>query len=558
MANRLAWMGGLLVVAGVAAALPARAEDDDVLVVPVDPEGSGVVESAALAGDVRSALVRRGVGVLAHPESRLEHLAPSVPVADPDLREVGNLVRAMWFSRDAKKPTEIADLALRLYPLLRELRTADFGAEYVASVGRSRTVTTRLADAYVGACLVDGVEALSLLGRLGEGGALIEMCADHPWMMDVLPPALRPVYEPLLHAAELRVKTVPSGLLVRVAGSKMAETRDGVWAVRVRDGGRFPVEVSCPQLRERRRVHWVDVAPGARTLTVEVDCELDAATHADANGLWLSSSVYALADHARALGRLVSAGRVVTVERDIGRFRLQLRGLGGSDKERAVTLPIGYSSRQLERAVDGLFTVAQAQSAAPEAAPAAPPRAVVAASSAMLWQVWSGAALLVVGAGLDVAAWSVERHRARRGESLAQSLEQSEEARQRWWELRVPMYGLASSAAVGGSAGAMLLAVGLSENALPLWSTWASAGVGAGLAAWGVVDVSRGARCNDVDARACASNASVRDRGGLAIATAVPFLTLAVTKWLRRATRSDAAAVTVGAAPQRVIVSGRW
>jgi hypothetical protein len=556
MAKRLTWMG-LLVAVGVAGgATPVRAEEDDVLVVPLAPEGSAA-ESAAVAEDVRNALVRRGVGVLARPEARLDDIAPSMP-GEPDLREVGGLARAMWTARDAEKPADVVELALRMQPLLEPLRTSDYRAMY-QGMARRKPFEDPLSYMFVGAC-IDGVEALQVLGRLGEGAALLAMCADHPWLMGGLPAEVRPVFDPLLHAAELHVKTVPEGLPVRVAGNHSSEVRE-VWPVRVRDGGRFPVTVSCPQPRERRRVHWVDVVPGARALSVEVDCDLDAAVHTDGHGLWLSSSAYVANEHVRALGRLVGAGRVLTVERGSGRFALQFRAVGSKGRGAAVTLPAAYSSRELERALDGLLAERPAAEALATAAPTSAPAVPPPPSSARPWTVWSGAALLVAGAGLDVAAWSVARHRADRADSLARALAPSEGSRQRWWGLRGPMYSLGGAAAAVGAGGAALIATGLPGDALPWWTAATAGAAGGVLAVWGAVEVARGERCDALDVRNCALAASVRDRGGVLLATAAPFLALPLAKWVRL-TRAggteDKAEVAVSVAPQGVTVWGRW
>jgi len=552
MAKRLTWMG--LLLAGVAAAGQARAEDDDVLVVPLEPDGD-VAPSSAAAEDVRGALVRRGVGVLARPETRLEQVAPVQSAAKLPV-EIGTLARAAWAARNRARPAEVADLALQLRPYLPALRSAPLDGEIRGECGKSCTWVITAQDALVGAC-IDGAEALQVTGRLGEGHDLIEACAELPWLHRSLSDQLKPVYGALSRSAELRVTTVPAGLPVRVAGEKPAVQE--VWPLRVRDGGRFPVTAECPQ--GPRRVHWVDVAAGERELAVTIDCDLDAATHVDAHGLWLSSSGYAAVAHARALGRMVAAGQVLTVERNSGRFRLQLRSVARDGSGASVALPIGYSTRQLERAVDGLFT-AQAQAAAPVATPAALAAPVAAPpSSARPWAVWSGAALLVVGAGIDVAAWSVERHRSDRSDSLAGQPRLVPASQDRWLSLRAPMLGLGVSAAAVGSAGAALLVAGLPDEATPWWVAGASAALGAGLGAWGAVELAQCGLCSGDDVRNCALSESTRDRGALLLATAAPWLAVPVTKLARLtlgAGARDKAGVTVGVAPQSVMVSGRW
>jgi hypothetical protein len=548
MAKRLTWMG--LLLAGVAAAGQARAEDEDVLVVPLEPDGD-VAPSAAAAEDVRGALVRRGVGVLARPETRLEQVAPVQSTAKLSV-EIGTLARAAWAARSRARPAEVADLALQLRPYLPALRSAPLDGEIRGECGKSCTWVITAQDALVGVC-IDGAEALQVTGRLGEGHDIIEACAELPWLHRSLSDPLKPVYGALSRSAELRVATVPAGLPVRVAGEKPAVQE--VWPLRVRDGGRFPVTAECPQ--GPRRVHWVDVASGARELAVTIDCDLDAATHVDGHGLWLSSSGYAASAHARALGRMVAAGQVLTVERNSGRFRLQLRSVARDGSGASVALPIGYSTRQLERAVDGLFTAKAASAPVATAALSAP--VVTPPSSSTPWAVWSGAALLVAGAGLDVAAWAVERHRSARADTLYGQLALIPSSQDRWISLRPAILRLGGSAAAVGAAGAALLVAGLPDEATPWWAAGTAAAVGAGLGAWGAAELSQGRLCSGEDMRQCAPHEAQRDRGAVLMATAAPFLAVPLTKLVRRAWRGprhETVAVSVAAYGLRV--SGRW
>jgi hypothetical protein len=547
MAKRLTWMGALLVCAATTA---ARAEDDDVLVVPVEPDGD-VAPTAAAADDVRAALVRRGVGVLARPETRLEQVAPVQSVARLPM-EIGTMARALWAARNLSRPAEVADLALRLRPYLDALRAAPLDDEIRGECGKRCSWSTSVRDALVAAC-IDGAEALEVTGRLGEGHDLIAACADLPWLT-ALPTSLKPVYGALRRSAELRVNTAPAGLSVSVAG-EVAVVQE-LRPLQVRDGGRFPVTASCPEAP--RRVHWVEVAAGARELAVTIDCDLDVATHVDAHGLWLSSSAYAAVAHARALGRAVVSGQVLTVDRNSGRFRLQLRSVEPSDGGASVTLPIGYSSRQLERAVDGLFT-AKAASAPVATALGAPVVTPPSSSSATPWAVWSGAALLVAGAGLDVAAWAVERHRSARADALYGQLVLIPSSQDRWISLRPAILRLGGSVAAVGAAGAALLVAGLPDEATPWWAAGTAAAVGAGLGAWGAAELSQGRLCSGEDMRQCAPHEAQRDRGAVLMATAAPFLAVPLTKLVRLAwsgSRHETVAVSVAA--QGLRVSGRW
>ena len=173
--------------------------------------------------------------------------------------------------------------------------------------------------------------------------------------------------------------------------------------------------------------------------------------------------------------------------------------------------------------------------------------------------MWSGAALLVVGAGLDVAAWSVERHRAARADSLYGQLVLIPSSQERWISLRPAILRLGASASVAGAAGAALLVAGLPDEATPWWAAGASAVVGGGLGAWGASEMAQGRLCSGEDMRQCAPHEAQRDRGAVLLATAAPWLAVPLTKLVRRAwsgPRRDTVAVSVVA--QGLMVSGRW
>jgi hypothetical protein len=119
------------------------------------------------------------------------------------------------------------------------------------------------------------------------------------------------------------------------------------------------------------------------------------------------------------------------------------------------------------------------------------------------------------------------------------------------------MIGTAAAGGLSASVGTALLASAGRPNKVPWWLAGAVGAVGGGLAAWGAVDLAKGASCTASDARQCVQDEQRQDRGILLLCSAVPLLTLLVTKGVRGAIHQDSR-VDVALSGTGARLSGSW
>jgi len=295
------------------------------------------------------------------------------------------------------------------------------------------------------------------------------------------------------------------------------------YRVRTLPGTRLALTVECAG---GARV-WMLEAADKPNLTLDVDCDFASAVHVDDGELVLTSTTTEAESHAWQLAKALGA-QVLLVDRVEAEFRLTLVGPDSAD---AVTVPLTASSVDVHQAVTGLLHADEPGAAvlvdslgdaaitlAHEVSP--PPRA-------RPWRRRLAAVLISTGAAGMVASWAVYGRRARLGADLVGDLTaapgSSDQRYRQWLDLRAPMLG-------GGVTGATLSSLGLALLAprLPSWVVATFTGLGAAVAAWGVVDISRGGVCDAAGLPGCTDQAQRRDRGALLLLSGLPWIVMPI------------------------------
>jgi tetratricopeptide (TPR) repeat protein len=159
----------------------------------------------------------------------------------------------------------------------------------------------------------------------------------------------------------------------------------------------------------------------------------------------------------------------------------------------------------------------------------ATPQRESAVSPALLW---SSVALIGVGvAGAAVSWWSYADRRETLESRQALLEPEPSTASDVWGNSRAVMLGV-------GLAGAGLMtagsgALGAGARKLPWWLAATLGGAGAGLAAWGAVDLAKGANCGEHDPLVCGPDQIQRDRGALLLSLSAPLLSVPLSKAIR-------------------------
>jgi len=102
----------------------------------------------------------------------------------------------------------------------------------------------------------------------------------------------------------------------------------------------------------------------------------------------------------------------------------------------------------------------------------------------------------------------------------------------RWRRSRVALHVVGATSVAIGDLALIVARERLAQ--WPRWVHWTIGGVGLGLATYGIVEIVRTSACDNADPRYCANKTYQRDRGGLALYTAIPFLSepLITTAWM--------------------------
>lgn len=169
--------------------------------------------------------------------------------------------------------------------------------------------------------------------------------------------------------------------------------------------------------------------------------------------------------------------------------------------------------------------------------------------------IWAGGILLGVGVASELAGWILFNSRVDKGTVLLRSSD--DDSAGSWEDARAPILGTGAAGGIAASAGTALLASAVPANTVPWWLAGTAGALGAGLLAWGSVDLARGKACDAGDARRCAQDEQRQDRGILLLSSSAPLLTLLVTKGVRDAIHKDAR-VDVALSLTGARVSGSW
>lgn len=282
------------------------------------------------------------------------------------------------------------------------------------------------------------------------------------------------------------------------------------YRVRTLPGTRLALTVECDG---GARVWMLEAADP--DVSLDVDCAFASAVHVDDGEMVLTSTPAEAESHAWKVAKALNA-QVLMVDRVEAEFRLTLVGPTSAD---AVTVPLTASSVDVHQAVTGLLHADEPGAASVrddsdvlvdslEVSP--PPRA-------RPWRRRLAVATLTAGAASMVASWAVYGRRSRLGDDLLVDL--GDARHQQWLDMRAPMLG-------AGVTGATLSSVGLALLAprLPRWLVATFAGLGAALAVWGAVDISRGGACDAAGLPLCVDQAQQRDRGALLLMTGLPWV----------------------------------
>jgi hypothetical protein len=169
--------------------------------------------------------------------------------------------------------------------------------------------------------------------------------------------------------------------------------------------------------------------------------------------------------------------------------------------------------------------------------------------------LWAGGLILGAGVAAEIAGWFLFRSRVDKGDAVLGSVDGSRDAP--WENARTPMLAVGVAGGVTASAGVALLASAVPARKVPWWLAGTVGAAGVGLLAWGAVDLAKGEACTSSDARECVQDEQRQDRGMLLITSAVPLLTLPVTKGIRGAIHKESrvdVALSLGGAR----LTGTW
>lgn len=119
------------------------------------------------------------------------------------------------------------------------------------------------------------------------------------------------------------------------------------------------------------------------------------------------------------------------------------------------------------------------------------------------------------------------------------------------------MIGVGAAGGIAASVGTALMASAVPARRVPWWLAGTVGAAGAGLLAWGAVDLATSQGCKSSDARDCVQDEERQDRGILLVCTAAPLLTLLATKVARTAI-SQKSRVDVTLSLGRATLSGTW
>jgi tetratricopeptide (TPR) repeat protein len=253
-------------------------------------------------------------------------------------------------------------------------------------------------------------------------------------------------------------------------------------------------------------------------------------------------------------GASVDVKAVPTLTLEVGEHAIEVRAVEFSTQRREFVVKGGERTRlhvALERAPVAVAAADQASKLAEpvplEKAPAPPER-----NPSLLW---AGGVVLSAGLASELAGWLLFRDRVDKGEAVLASVDGSRAGP--WEDARPAMIGVGAVGGFTASLGTALLASAVPAHKVPWWAAGAAGAVGAGLLAWGAVDLAKGQACNSSDARACVQDEQRQDRGILLLCSATPFLTLLITKGVRSATPQEPR-VDLSLSMSRATLSGTW
>ncbi len=249
----------------------------------------------------------------------------------------------------------------------------------------------------------------------------------------------------------------------------------------------------------------------------------------------------------------VKANPTLTLE--VGEHTIEVRAAEFSTQRRELVVKGGDRTQvhiALERAAQAVPIAAEAIVLRPTEPVHSQARASRERNVPMLW---AGGVILGAGLASEVAAWLLFRSRVDKGEAVLGSVDGSRDGP--WEDARTPMIGVGAAGGIAASVGMALLASAVPPRKVPWWLAGTVGAAGAGLLAWGAVDLAKGEACSGGDARVCVQDEQRQDRGVLLIFSAAPLLTLLVTKAIRSTIHQESrvdVALSLGGAR----LSGTW
>jgi len=243
-----------------------------------------------------------------------------------------------------------------------------------------------------------------------------------------------------------------------------------------------------------------------------------------------------------------------TLTLEVGEHTIEVRAAEFATQNRGLVVK-GGERVQVHIALERVPVTVGAADQTPEPADSILPKEAPAAPERNVSLLWAGGVVLGVGLASELAGWLLFRDRVNKGEAVLRSVDGSRAAP--WEDARPALIGTAAAGGITASVGTALLASAVPARKVPWWLAGSVGAAGAGLLAWGAVDLAKGQGCSSSDARGCVQDEQRVDRGILLLCTAAPLLTLLVTKGVRGAI-SSAPRVSASLSLGRATLSGTW